>query len=554
MAQTTSSTAVELAPVAPAPLSTAFSIELHSLHDDHLGPDSAENGQILGPLARAQDQGFAYSKGKVAVIISCVSVATGINSILSGLIIVSIPVIAREIHLEGALVLWIQNHMAKGGARRPITIQALTCGCTLLLAGSFADVLGSRNVYLLGSFLQTVTSLACGLSKTGAQLIVFRAFSGIATSCSLPSAVSIINDAFVPGRSRNLAFAAMGGGQPVGFGLGLTVGGVLAGSIGWQWAFHMTAILNFITLSLSAWQLPRTVGAVEEVSWTRLKTDIDWLGAIIASSSLAMLSYVLAAVTSDTSSMRQPVNIALLSTAIALCPAFILWMNRQEKLARPALIPNSLWRNKVFTSICINVFLVWGAFNSVEQFGNLFFQEVQRLNALNAAIRFLPMPVIGFIATVLVGLFVHRVRADVIVIVSTIISCVSPVLMALVNPKWSYWACAFPALLFNPIGADGLFTVSNLLISASFSKKTQGLAGGVFNTISQVGKSVGLALATLIANDVTATSEINDKETPQALMKGYRAAFWFLFAVNAVSLFTSVWGLRKIGTVGRKRD
>ena len=106
MAQTTSSTAVELAPVAPALLSTAFSIELHSLHDDHLGPDSAENGQILGPLARAQDQGFAYSKGKVAVIISCVSVATGINSILSGLIIVSIPVIAREIHLEGALVLW----------------------------------------------------------------------------------------------------------------------------------------------------------------------------------------------------------------------------------------------------------------------------------------------------------------------------------------------------------------------------------------------------------------------------------------------------------------
>jgi hypothetical protein len=45
---------------------------------------------------------------------------------------------------------------------------------------------------------------------------------------------------------------------------------------------------------------------------------------------------------------------------------------------------------------------------------------------------------------------------------------------------------AFLANIFNPTGADSLFTISNLLITSVFHAKTQALAGGVFNTISQV--------------------------------------------------------------------
>jgi hypothetical protein len=45
---------------------------------------------------------------------------------------------------------------------------------------------------------------------------------------------------------------------------------------------------------------------------------------------------------------------------------------------------------------------------------------------------------------------------------------------------------AFLANIFNPTGADSLFTISNLLITSVFHKKTQALAGGVFNTVSQV--------------------------------------------------------------------
>ncbi|KAL9589477.1 MAG: hypothetical protein Q9203_001716, partial [Teloschistes exilis] len=481
-------------------------------------------------------------KIRTAVIITCVAVITGVNAFLSGVLVMGTPVIGRELGLKGVLMLW------------PVTVQALTCGCTLLLAGSIADVVGARHLYLLGALLQTITSLACGLSRTGIQLIVFRALAGIATSLCLPSAVSIINGAFKPGRGRKFAFAAMGGGQPVGFGLGLTLGGVLTESAGWQWGFYVSAIINGVVFALSTWQLPRNIGRVEEVTWRRLREKIDWIGACIISVALAVLSYELAVVSTSSRGMREARNVVLLSVALTLLVVFVGWMHRQEKKGKPALIPNSLWKDKVFTSICVNVFLVWGAFNAVEQIGNFFFQNIQALNALQAAIRFLPAIITGFVANMLVGLLVHRIRANWIVVISTLLSCSSPLLMALVQPKSTYWAFAFPAIMLNPIGADGIFPISNLLITSMFPVKTQGLAGGVFNTVSQIGKSVGLALTTVVANDITATAPETDKLSRPALMEGYRAGFWFIFALNGASLYTSLWGLRRVGAVGKKQD
>ena len=169
---------------------------------------------------------------------------------------------------------------------------------------------------------------------------------------------------------------------------------------------------------------------------------------------------------------------------------FFFWVGRQERLGKPALISNSLWKNRTFTSVCINVFLIWGAFNAFEQITNFFFQEVQGVSAFHTAWRFLPVALAGSVTAIVTGLILHCVRSDTIMNLTTLISCSSPLLMALVDPSWSYWAAAFPAVFLNSVGADSLFTVSNIIIASVFPGEMQGLAGGVFNTVSQIGKSV----------------------------------------------------------------
>ena len=101
-----------------------------------------------------------------------------------------------------------------------------------------------------------------------------------------------------------------------------------------------------------------------------------------------------------------------------------------------------------------------------------------------------------------------------------------------------------------------LFTVSNLLITSQYSPRTHGLAGGVFNTIAQIGNSLGLAITSIIASSVTIAKsrKISERNSPEMLWEGYKAAFWACFGVSMLALGVAAWGLRKVGRVGLKRE
>ncbi|KAJ5792016.1 major facilitator superfamily domain-containing protein [Penicillium pulvis] len=181
------------------------------------------------------------------------------------------------------------------------------------------------------------------------------------------------------------------------------------------------------------------------------------------------------------------------------------------------------------------VLFTWGVLNGMETIMSLFLQEVQQLSAIQAAVRFLPNVIIGIIVNIGTGLLVHRLRANYLVLITSILSAASPLLMAIIDPKWSWWYCVFWVMILGPLSADVIFTVANLIIADSFSPKTQGLAGAVFNTIAQFGTSIGLTTFAIIAASVTDGSSYNNKSSPEALMAG-------------------AWGLRRVGKVGLKRE
>lgn len=169
----------------------------------------------------------------------------------------------------------------------------LTSCCSLLLAGSIADFVGNRTIYLIGCFLLGMFILASGLARTGIQLIVFRAFQGIAVSFCLPTAVSILTDAFPNGQRRNVGLACLGLGQPLGFSVGLVLGGLFVDSIGWRSGYYLCAAASILVFGAGIWNLPRDRHR-EPLSWSRLAHGIDWVRAALASACLGILSYVLA--------------------------------------------------------------------------------------------------------------------------------------------------------------------------------------------------------------------------------------------------------------------
>ena len=135
--------------------------------------------------------------------------------------------------------------------------------------------------------------LACGFARTGIELIMFRALHGIALSLCLPTSVAIVANAVPTGRPRNIGFACLGFVMPLGFSLGLVLGGVLLDTIGWRFGYYLCGALTLLLFVVSTWALPADK-PVEGGNLKKLKTDIDWVGAALASTCLALFSYVLA--------------------------------------------------------------------------------------------------------------------------------------------------------------------------------------------------------------------------------------------------------------------
>ncbi|GES65501.1 MFS transporter [Aspergillus terreus] len=473
------------------------------------------------------------------VVISQLFAVTLTASVINGLVIVGLPTITKDLQLPSSLSFW------------PSSVSNLATASTLLLAGSIADAVGPRWVEIVGSFASGALMIGQGVSRNGSELVVLRALQGVGLALHLASSVSIITQLLPPGRGRNLAFSCIGLSQPLGFSLGLVVGGILVDTIGWRSGWYLAGGITLFFAAMGLWALPKSKRHQYADRMHNIRTKVDWVGACLASAFMALLCYLLAIVSANPSRIRSAEAIVILCLAAVALPAFSAWVHYQVKRDKPALIPNSLWKNMSFTSICATVALSNAVLNSMELFASLFFQEVQDLSALQASIRILPSLVVGVLLNLFIGIFVHKVPAFWIVTISSILCAGAPILMAVIQPSWPYWGNAFVAQLLQPVSFDALFTVGLIVITDVFPDHTQALAGAVFNTSAQFGSALGMAILQVISTLVTDKSS---KEESRALMEGYRASFWTMFGFMILCTGIGFFGLRKAGRVGLKRD
>ena len=66
----------------------------------------------------------------------------------------------------------------------------------LIPAGKLADRVGHRKVFLAGSIVFTVASMACGLAPSAELLIVFRIVQAVGAAALIPSSLALVMHAF----------------------------------------------------------------------------------------------------------------------------------------------------------------------------------------------------------------------------------------------------------------------------------------------------------------------------------------------------------------------
>ena len=174
--------------------------------------------------------------------------------------------------------------------------------------------------------------------------------------------------------------------------------------------------------------------------------------------------------------------------------------------------------------------------------------------------------VVGIVIGLSCGLFVDKVAAGWLVTITSILCACAPLFMAVMDPKWTYWYMAFWAQALSGLSVDVLVTVGMLIVSDVFPDKSQALAGAVFNTVGQFGLSFGVGLCQLVALGATgnqgqashgsedASHQSSELPEGDTLLRGYQASFWTMHGFMVLCTIVALFGLRKVGKVGLKRD
>ncbi|WET82561.1 MFS transporter [Amycolatopsis sp. QT-25] len=413
----------------------------------------------------------------------------------------------------------------------------LVYGLLLVLAGRLGDIHGHRKLFLIGSALFSVASLACGLAPNPSMLVVFRVAQAVGAALLYPQVLSILQLSFT-GKQRATVFAVYGTTISLASIAGQLIGGVLVEAnlfdLGWRTVFLINVPVGLATLAIAAVSLPRTE------TTARPKLDLPGLGLLTLT--LALLTFPL--IQGREFGWPAWLIAMLVLTAPALA-AFLAYEQRRTTQGRFALVPPALFRIRTF-SAGNAIALIFFAGNS----GLFFLLPLQLQNglghsALYAGLTFSPLAVAFGLGSMLALRIQTRVGNHVLSIgyaINVVGNVILLVCVIAAGPDMTGLLLA-PALFVVGLG-QGLGV--SPLIGAALKDVPEGDAGsasGVIQTLMQVGVAFGVAVIGLIFFSV-----LGSATDPQS----YSTAFtWALVASPLLSLLSL---LLVPALIGKKRN
>ncbi|KAG6866162.1 hypothetical protein C0991_008116 [Blastosporella zonata] len=478
---------------------------------------------------------------------------------------ISLSTVGRDLHIDENQLEWL------------VSAYPLSSGCLLLVCGRLADLYGRKKTFVVGSTLLAAFTLGCGFAQDSLTLDILRGFQGIGAAATIPASLGILAHAFPPSRARSIAFSTFAAGAPVGAAFGMALGGVLTQVTKptWRSPFFFEAGLTVLCL------IGGIISFDADLPSQEVDRRVDWLGALLVTAGLVLIVFVLGQGEIAPQQWKTPYIIALLIVGVLLIVVFLFWQLHLERvqeqreehfklgddadaselsintlswLSPPPLMKVSLWaraKGRFAVMMCI-AFMTWCSFLSWNFWAQLYYQNYHGYTPILTVIRFLPMFVSGIICNMVVAAIISYIPILYLIAFGTMGTSIAALLFAVIDPNATYWAFGFPAAVISVFGADFVFASGTLFIAKVAQPHEQSLAGALFQTMTQLGTSLGVTVTTVIFNRITLQQTGSSVGTPPLL--SYQAAQWGAFAFGVLSMALAIVFFRGVGIVGHRKS
>src|SRR5215472_9864123 len=301
------------------------------------------------------------------------------------------------------------------------SIYLLTSTTTVPIYGKLADLYGRKPLFLFGTTLFLLGSIASGAAQSMEQLIIFRAIQGLGAGAVLPIVLTIIGDIFsLEERARVQGlFSAVWGLSSI---IGPALGGLIVDHFSWRWVFYINIPFGLLSAFLLIVFLNEHVESK--------KRSLDYIGSLLLTGSIVALLFALLQGGVTWAWISLP-SFGLFALSIVLLFLFVL----QEGHASEPILPLTLFRNRIITISSIGGVILGVVLFGITSYVPLFVQGVKGGTATSAGVVLVPLLLAWPIAATFSGKIILRYGYRLTAVAGSLLVTIGVGLVTLLQPN-----------------------------------------------------------------------------------------------------------------------
>ncbi|GAB3308061.1 MFS transporter [Geodermatophilus aquaeductus] len=390
------------------------------------------------------------------------------------------------------------------GIQTTITLFTLTMAALMIPGSKLTDIWGRKVCFVVGLVVYGTGALLASFAQGLGLLIVgYSVLEGIGSALLIPPIYILVTVLFQERTARARFFGVVSGAAGLGAAAGPLIGGLVTSTVSWRASFWLQ-VLVVAAIALLARR-------IVDPPLPAQRPRFDGLGAVL--SALGMFFVVFGVLQSGTYGWlgaKQDVTVAgtvlipeggvspvwpLMGIGVVFLGAFVLHVRSRERAGRAPLVSLSLFANKVsnlgLTTQTLQWLVLQGAFFVI----SVFLQQVRGYSAIETGLVLLPATV-GVLATsAIAARMAQRHSARRLIRGGFGLTVIGlGLILALGREQSAVWTLV-PGLFLLGAGIGIMLTASVNLVQSSWPEAVQGDISGVSRSVSNLGSSLGVAIA-----------------------------------------------------------
>jgi MFS family permease len=369
------------------------------------------------------------------------------------------------------------------GVQATITMFLLVMAALMIPGSKLTDRWGRKRCLNMGLAVYGIGAVMSAIAPgLGLLFLGNSIFEGVGSALLIPPVYILTTMVFTDLTSRARAFGIISGMAGVGSATGPLIGGLITTAISWRVAFLFQALVIVVILYLG-----RSIVDPVEPDPTR---RFDVVGAVL--SALGMVLVVIGILEIKNSILWAGVFLAVGAVFAAW---FLLHIRSVERAGKEPLLSSSLFRSRASNLGLVTQNIQWLMMIGGAFVVSVFLEVVRHYSAIKTGVIFTAATV-GILGSSLLAERLAKKYAQRTLIIAGFIEAIAGIVLLLALVKVSPNVLSFlPGLFLLGVGVGVMITPSVNVVQSAFPEKQQADISGLSRSVSNLGSSLGTAIA-----------------------------------------------------------